>query len=453
MGNLLSSLTTSAETMRTFERAISVSSNNVANANTPGFVRQQVNLVAQRLELDAGLPGGVRTGGLRSSRDAYLDAAARRQMQQSGGAGQMSALLHQIEPIFDISSGRGLAGAFDAFQAAVSQWTVGPNDYPARQNVIRAAEGVARAFQSTAGSLGAAAQGSEAEFTASTTAINRLGGVLAELNRQIRSDARALEDPGLDAQIHSTLDQLAEQTSFNMLRASDGTYSVYLAGETPLVLGEHVYPLSLDLSGSQPAIRDSEGRNITGDFRSGKIEALASFRNDFLPAIQADLDRLAGSFADQVNATLGAGVDANGNPPAQQLFTYSTNPGIASTLAVGPIGPSQLAAAAPTAPGGNANALSLAQLLTRRNVDNFTYSQFYGEVAGRVGRAISVAQQDEHTQAILLAQVQSVRDEKTKVSLDEEAANLVQFQRAYEANARLFQTLDELTQTLINLIR
>jgi len=451
LGNLLASLSTAAESLRSFERALSVTSNNVTNANTPGYVRQQVNLVAQPLQLDTGLPGGVRAQGLLSARDSYLEQSVRRQTQQSSGADERAALLKQVEPIFNISSGSGVASAFDAFHAAISQWTIGPNDSPARQNVIRAAGDVSHAFQTTAQSLQMAGQRTDTDITAAVSAVNRLGGVLSGLNAKIQSDARALQDPGVDAQINTALEDLSQYSDFTVLRADNGTYSVYLGNQTPLVLGGHEYSISADLSGPQPALRDSQGKDITSQIGDGKLKALIDFRTNFLPATVSDLNRLAGSFADQVNATLASGLDSNGQPPTQQLFTYSAANGTAATLSVTSITPDQLAAATPGAPGGNGNALTLDDTLSKRNIDNFTYSQFFGDLAGRVGRAISVASDDQQTQAGLLAQVQSVRESKSKVSLDQEAADLIQFQRAYEATAKIIQTLDQLTQDLINL--
>ena len=453
MGSLFASLATASESLRSFERALSVTSNNVTNANTPGYVRQQVNFVAQRLQLDLGLPGGVRAAGLLSSRDSYLEQAVRQQSQQASGTDQRAALLKQIEPIFDISSGSGISGALDSFQSAVSQWTVGPNDYPARQNVIRAAGKVAHAFQTTSHSLEVASQSASSEITATVSTINKFGSKLAQLNGQIRADARNLEDAGLDAQIHATLEELSQYSDFTVLRAEDGTFSVYLGHQTPFVLGDKTLPIRADLSGTQAAFRDSSGRDITSQFGDGKIKALSDFQSTFLPGIRADLNRLAGTFADQVNATLGGGLDATGQAPMQQFLTYSATNGIAASLAVGITSPDALAAAAPGAPGGNGNALLLAEKLARRNIDNFTYTQFFGEIAGRVGKALAGAQEDQKTQHQLLAQVQAVREEHSKISLDEEAANLVQFQRAYEATAKMFQTLDEMTQTIIGLKR
>ncbi|MBK7927786.1 MAG: flagellar hook-associated protein FlgK [Bryobacterales bacterium] len=361
--------------------------------------------------------------------------------------------MEQAEPIFDIAASSGVAGALDGLQQAFSQLSVTPNDLPARQGVLRRAQDVAHAFNFTASALANAATNTNTELTQSVNTINRIGQVMRNLNVEFRSDARKLTDPGLDAQVHSSLEELAEIVDFNVLRADDGTFTVLIGGQTPLVMGENLYELSADLSTGSPAILDSSGKDITGQIGGGKLRALVEFRNEVLEGLQTDLDFLAAQVADGINLQLQAGVDLNGQPPFRDLFTYDPTRGEAVTMSVTDIAPEELAAALPEAPGGNGNTLNLAGLFNSRAVNNFTFTQYFGEIAGRVGKLLDVARQDAQAQTQLVAQSKALRAEASGVSLDEEAANLIVFQRAYEAAAQLIRTLDEMTETLINIKR
>jgi flagellar hook-associated protein 1 FlgK len=180
---------------------------------------------------------------------------------------------------------------------------------------------------------------------------------------------------------------------------------------------------------------------------------LLDLRNDFLPSVLADVDRLAETFADRINAQLVAGVNANGQPPAETLFTYAAGAGAAGSLMITGITTEDLAAASPDAPGGNANALALAGLGSVAQIDNFSFTQYFGQIASRVGRALSAARDDQETHAMLLSQARSIRAQTSEVSLDEEAANLIAFQRGFEASAQLVRVLDELTETVMNMMR
>ena len=106
-----------------------------------------------------------------------------------------------------------------------------------------------------------------------------------------------------------------------------------------------------------------------------------------------------------------------------------------------------------SAPSGNGNALALSDLAHAPLVDNLSPSQFICSLAGRVGSALGNSRSDEKTQGLLLAQARNQRAKGSEVSLDEEAASLVAFQKQYEANSELFRILSSLTETTLNLVR
>jgi flagellar hook-associated protein 1 len=121
-------------------------------------------------------------------------------------------------------------------------------------------------------------------------------------------------------------------------------------------------------------------------------------------------------------------------------------------LSVTDITPDQIAAASPSAPGGNANALTIAGMLDSKSINGFSFTQFYGNIAGHVGSDLSQAQNDQQTRASTLTQAKNLRDQASGVSIDEEAAHLIQIQRAYQASGKMLTVLDELTTTVIGLI-
>ncbi len=175
-------------------------------------------------------------------------------------------------------------------------------------------------------------------------------------------------------------------------------------------------------------------------------------KNNVLPSYIRSLNTLAQGVADQVNISLSNGIDENGASPVTALFTYNTSVGAAATLAVNPLTPDQIAAALPGAPGGNGNALNLSALGKGATLSNYTFAQFYGNIAAQVGSDLSTATDNQTTKQSLLSQAQTLRQQASGVSLDEEAANLVAFQRAYQANAKMLTVLDTLTQDLMNVL-
>jgi flagellar hook-associated protein 1 FlgK len=283
--------------------------------------------------------------------------------------------------------------------------------------------------------------------------INEIGAEIQTYNLAVRTDARHLEDPGLDAQVHTQLEALSELADFDLIRSGDGSYNVNLGGQTPLTIGGSLFEISADFSGSQVSILNHQGRNITGQVQQGRLRAHLDTQNRDIPALTADLDRLAESIATSVNGVLASGLDRNGAAPQTALFSFDAALGAAATLTVNDLAPEELAAASAASPGGNGNALALADLGRARLLDDYTASQFLGNLTGRLGRQIGNSRTDEQSQGYLLSQSRALREKDSEVSLDEEAANLVAFQRQYEANAQLIAILNSLTQTTIDLLR
>lgn len=453
MGSLFTALRNTGLSMRVYERAIGVVQGNVANASTPGYARQQQALAAMRFDLDNGLPGGVTSAGTIDSRSEFADRMVRQRLQTSGEANERTMQLTRLEPVFDIADESGLNAALNRFFQSASALTIAPNDTSARKVLLDRAAEVAGAFNSVADGLGSARLTLDKAVQEKAGLINQLAGDIASINAQFRNDFRAQEDPGLQSRLHNLLEDLSEVVDINVLRADDGSATVYLGGESLLIIGDRQYAVSADTGGAQARLLDWEGADISGKVHSGRMAALLELGNSTLPDYQARLDRMAEVFAFQVNTVLGAGVDLSGNPPAATLFGYDTTLGAARTLHIGPLTPAGLALADPLRPGGNDKALELAGLSKSPVVDGFTFSQFYGSLAADAGRNLDSSLEDQRTQENLLSQARRLRDDAQAVDLNEEALILLQYQRSYEAAAKLVRTLDEMTQTVLGLLR
>ncbi|MCL6646620.1 MAG: hypothetical protein K6U88_16970, partial [Dehalococcoidia bacterium] len=277
---------------------------------------------------------------------------------------------------------------------------------------------------------------------------------IVAINRIFREDFRAQDDAGLQARLNNLLEDVSALADVTVLRREDGSVSLYLGGQTLLVAGDRAWPLTVDTS--DPArvdLRDAEGNAVTGNVSGGRIRALLDVRNDVLPQKMADLDLLAQTLADDVNGLLAGGVDLDGNASTQGLFVYDSTAGAARTLARTSMTARELPAADSSAPGGNGVAVQVAELGQQRQVQGYSYVQFYGVQAASVGRMVAEARESDTVSRQLELQARQFREEIQKVNLDEEAVLLMQFQRAYEAAAQMIRVLDEMTQTVLGLVR
>ena len=454
MGGLFTSLLNSTNALQVYGRVFSVIENNITNANTPGYARQDQSLVALAFNPAEGIEGGVMAGPMLSARSKYLEQAVRNQRELLGSAQQKTGDLTQIEPLFDTSGKSGVPAAFNNFFNSFSQLSVNPNDPVSRQNVIDAAGQVAGAFHQNAIGIGRVSSNLDSETRDAITTVNQAATDIASINQHFRSNSAATTDAGLDARLNADLENLSQVVNYTAIKAGDGSYSIFLGGQTPLVIGDHTFPITGDFSAPQTVIRDSQANDITKELAGagGTMGAMLEEKNTTLPGYMTALNNVAKVFADSVNTALALGVDRNGNPPAVNLFTYNAVLGPAFTLAVTNITPDQIAAALPAAPGGNGNAIALSQLAGQPLVNGFTFTQAYGNLGGQVGADVSSAKQDQAAQQDLVGLAQQQRAQASGVSLDAEATKLLQFQQAYGAVGKLVSVLNSLTDTVMNMI-
>ncbi len=467
MGSLLSAIQSTGHSLDVFEQAMGVIQSNVANASTPGYVSQTLNLSASAFQPGSNLYGGVQVEGVQDSRNQSAEQAVWAQNGALGTATQQSASLNSLQSLFSVSGTSGIPAALSSLYSAFSAWSTTPSSSTTQQQVLAAASQVTQAFKSTAAGVNQLASQNASQLRSTVSQINQLSSQIAQLNGQMQSTGGT--DGGLTANLYNDLEQLSNLTSISVQTGNDGTVSVLMGGQTPLVNGATALPLSVSFTpaGGNPnappdaQILSSSGQDVTNVVSQGTLAGLLQFQNTTLPSIvgngtqQGSLNQLAQSVADQVNTLLTNGQISAGPPPVPGVALFSYTAGsptsVAQTLAVTNITGSQLAAIDPATGVANGTADALAQLATPDltsgvgAVNGMSYMDDYSSIASDLGSQASNAATAETTQTQLLTQAQTMRSQISGVSLNDQAAQLLQFQQAYEASA---QTLSTINQTL-----
>lgn len=452
MGNLLTSLLNSTNALSVFSQGMQVVENDVTNSSTPGYVSQTQSFQSAPFDPSTGAPGGVVAGPVESSRDLYAEQNVRAAQSGLGYSTQEAGDLSQVSELYTVNGTSGIGPAIDGLFNDFSALSVNPNDTTARQTVLNDATTLAQTIQTTANGLGTAAQQVSGNAQSDISTINSLAGTIAQINGQAIHDPQGGTDAGLDAQLNATLEQLSQYTNYTALQQPNGSVTVYIGGQTPLVVGNQVDAIQGNFSAQQATILDSTGADITSQITGGQLGGDLNVYNNNLPSYVTGLNTLAQGIADQVNTALSNGIDQNGNAPTQNLFTYDPN-APAMTLAVnGSLTPDQIAAALPGAAGGNGNAVSLAALGSATTLNGTTFAGYYGQLGSQVGGDLANAQSAQNTQSNVLTQAQTLRSNVSGVSLDEEASRLIQFQSGYEAITKMITVLDNLTASVIDMI-
>ncbi|HST78338.1 MAG TPA: hypothetical protein VLN58_07600, partial [Verrucomicrobiae bacterium] len=236
MSSLFAALGTASSSLDVLQRAMGVVQNNVTNASTPGYVTQSLILNARPFDPSGNLWGGVQAGGTQSARDVFAEQSVWQANQQAGAASELASSLSSLQQQFDVSGKTGVPGALSGLYSAFSAWSTSPTDTTARQQVITAAQGVAQAFNQTASSIGQIQSQTDQQISSTVTQVNQLTKQIATMNAAIRSGSK--NDGGLNAQLYNTLEQLSNLVPVNVHNESDGTVTVLLGGQLPLVIGK-----------------------------------------------------------------------------------------------------------------------------------------------------------------------------------------------------------------------
>src|SRR5579875_303104 len=452
MGTINTALYNASNALGVLGQAFNVVENNISNANTAEYADQTASFEPMPFDPGGQLPGGVEAGPLISSRNEYLEQAVRSQQTALGFASQRAGDLGQVQSNFSLTSTNGIDAALNNFFNSFSQLSVNPNDTESRQAVLNAADSVAQSFQSAAGAIQQVSTNVVSQTNGVVSQINELASKIADLNRAYGANPGAADDPSLDAQLHADLLQLAGLANYSLIKNDQGGYNVFLGGQTALVIGGTANAISADNSSNQTVIFDANGGDITAQITGGQLGALIGEQNTTLPGYLDSLNTLAQGFADAVNGQLAQGLDQNGNTPATPLFSYDAAGGAAATLSVNALTPDQIAAASAGAPGGNGNAVAMAQLADTPEISGATFTQFFGNLGATIGADVAGAQSDQQQAQAQLTQAQSEVSNASGVDLSAEAARLLQYQQSYDAVGKLVSVLDGLTQTLMNMV-
>ncbi len=453
MSGLTESLSMAARAMQAQSYGLEMVGQNMANLNTPGYARRIVQLA----EVPPGHGGGVRIVGAPAQRDALIEARLRRELPLAGQERAAAESLSVVETALGASGqslDANLTSYFDAWRALAQN----PTSPIARDNVVQQGRLLARSFNETATRLSDARREADVEVRGTVGAINDKARNIASLNASIArangADAEALQD-----QLGQELDSLAEITGISVLRNADGTANVSLGAGRAIVVGENQYALTVtnDPGTGLASVNINGSTDITAELGSGTIAGYLDVRDTLIPGYQTQLDQLAYDVAQQVNTRHAAGFALDGTTGHNFFAPIGAAAGAASAMAVdaGVAGDPSLVAASQTGTiGDNQVAESLAQLRTNRVASGgtMTFAESWSQIVYRVGNDSASAQADRTSRENIVESVSRLRDSVSGVSLDEEAAAMIKYQRAYEANARFFSVIGDTLDTLLQIV-
>lgn len=431
-----------ASGVRAYQGALSTTSDNIANAGTTGYVRRTPVLreVASVTGGGAVTPAGVRLGLVDRAADSFRSSAVRTSGSDLARSETGMVWLDRIEQVLGNSAlGDRMAAFFNAAQGVAAN----PSAEAPRAVMLEQANALATAFRATGAGLAQAASDIEGEAHNAAGDLSAAAQALAKVNGAIGRSGGAASPALLDERdrLLESMSALVD-VSVSFDAAGRATVKAGAAGGPVLVAGDQAASVGVS-RGGQGALQFHlvmSGEASVIPAQGGAMAGMVDGAQRVADA-KASLDQLAVDFADGVNAVQAGGHDLSGAPGAP-MFAGTDAASLTLALDDG----AGIAAATPgSGAQGNGNMAILAGLRGSGN--------FEGRLTGLQsanGAAMAARQTVVDAQAAIHDGAVAARDSLSGVNLDEEAVNLLRFQQAYQASARVIQvareTLDSIFQ-------
>ena len=455
--SLTTSLSTATQALFAQELELQVTNNNIANVNTAGYNREVVNLSeadpTQSGNISIG--NGVNVEGIQSVQDELLTGRIQQQTSQESSANAQVNALNEIQTLFP-STGSSVAGSLSSFFTSLTALSTNPANTADRQTVLSSAQTLVQQFNSVASGLRAAGTTLDTTVGTDVTQINQLVTQAASLNQEVVQQKATGQSTGtLSDQLNQVELQLAGLTNISVVHGDQGD-SISTGNGTPLVLNSQSFALQTTTGpNGYLQVLDANGNNITSNITSGDLGGTIAVRDTQIPALENSLDTVANQFATSFNTAQTQGFDQNGTA-GTALFTIPTTvSGSAAGIALATTDPAAIAASSVSgsgATGSNGNLSNLTSIQNAALSAGGTLTTLSSNLVYQVGSLASNASTQYSSIQLSLTALNNQQGSVSGVSIDEESANLVQFQQAYEAAAKVITTIQSLFDTTINMI-
>lgn len=453
MASLNTSLSIGVSALQAATGAINATNNNIANANTPGYAREVPVLNEGPSYRDGNVQqgSGVLLQGYQSIRSELINLQLHSQSSTQAAASAQANVLQQIEPSFTTSSS-DIGTDLSALFTSLSQLSTNPANTSLRQQVLSAGQNLAQAFNAASRTLTSLQSGLNKDVSTQVDQVNKLASQIANLEPQLAALKASGQDGGeLQDQIDQLTSQLSQLTSVNITQTENGP-TITTGNGTPLVVGNTAYALQTTTATDGLArVLDSQGNDITSSLRGGSLGGTLTVQQQTIPNILSQLDTLTYQLGQAFNNAQAAGYDANGNQ-GQAFFNLPAGPaGVAGSISLALTSASQVAASSDGTAGSNGNLQNFAEIQTTALPSGSTPGDAYASLVYQVGSLTANAQAEVSATTASITQLQAQQSAISGVSLDEEATNLLRFQQAYEAAARVVSVVNSLFTVVINM--
>jgi flagellar hook-associated protein 1 FlgK len=452
MPGLNTSLNIAVQALMAEQGALNVTTNNLANVNTPGYTREVPILTEAPTFQENGVQfgGGVTLQQFQSVRDQLLQLRLYEETSQQNNSQTQLNSLNQVQNIFSDPT-QGIGGAMSAFFNSLSQLSANPTDNSSRQQILTAANKLALSFHQAVSGLGTIQSDMDRSVPQLVNQVNQLTRQIASLNGQVAELQGLGQEPGtVQDQRDELVRQLSQLVNVSVTQSEHGL-TLTTANGVPLVVANQSFNLqtSTNTNGFEDVV--AQGQDITSQITGGQLAGTLQIRDQVIPGLVSQLDSLANQFATSFNTQNQAGFDLSGNPGGNFFTPPTAVAGSAANFAVAITDPKLIAASSDGSAGSNGNVANLLSVRDTALPSGAKPLDVFSNLVLQVGTLGSNATADANASSASVQQVKDQIGSVSGVSLDEETTNMIRYQRAYQAAARVVTTVNTMYDTLMNM--
>lgn len=454
-------LDTALRGLQAEQTAMDVTSHNIANATTPGYSRQAADLQTTdpfydptMLPAGAGQLGtGVQVASIQRAHDDFVQQQIIYQNQAQQQQQTLSNTLGQISQVFNDPSSQGFSNLLSSYFTAWQQLANNPSDNPTRAALAAQGQALAGGFNAASSALHTLQQNQDGQIAPFVSQINTITQQLAALNQQMTAVSVTGQTPNdLMDKRDNLLNQLSQVANIQYTVTTNGAVNVALVGAGMLVQGVTAAPLATmpDPTRSQTTDVVFQGSTAPLTITGGQLGGAITVRDVTIANRISALDTLANNVMSAVNYYQSSGFGSNGATGIPffsgiSAATMAVNPAIQNNLA------NIAASQAPNSPADGSQATLIAQLQENPPPGaTVTLQAQYQTIISQLGVDGQQAQAAVQTGGLVLQNLNAQQSSVSSVSLNQEAANLVQYQNAYQAAARVVSIMDQTISDMIS---
>lgn len=460
MPSIMSGYDSVQQALTTQQYALSIAQKNVANANNASYTRQDVTFCG---EAAVDTVSGMAGVSVQARRNRFIDYSISTELQSLGESSVASNALQQIDSVFTAQDTAGLQKALSDFFNSFSSLSSAPEGLSVRQEVLSNANSLAREFRRLYGSTQQVQASANQDVISTVDEVNSITAQIANINSRIQI-AQA-SNPGDQFTLQDSRQELVEKLSqlvgISCYETESGALTVTTRQGGLLVLGDQSHNLEICSMPSGPFAGVSlNGTEITSTLESGALGGLIEMRDTTIAGYLKTLDDMAAGLISRVNEVHAQGSDLNGMAGSDFFapFTPETadsNIGAARTMSVVLTDPRSIAAAGSgLGAGNNDNAKLLAAISDEALFASSaeTASEVYSSLIYQIGADENAATENCTTRNNVIEQLRNQREASSGVDMNEEAVNVIKYQKAYQASAKFANVLDILSDSILRLL-